>query len=167
MNVVSATQTKRKKPGGIVALQAISIALTVVVILVVASIGYTGYVDYRGVANELSSGNTSLVAGRITSQGQAGVLSLNITIPNSGLYTLDVSVTCDPHDANVTCTKANVSVPAGGQDVLRFRMTINNLAQYEAAANKKINGTVAIQLEPFASVSIGVDLGSLIRQGTA
>ncbi|HZW85146.1 MAG TPA: hypothetical protein VFE91_04510 [Nitrososphaerales archaeon] len=157
---------KHKKPGGIRALQAVSITLSVVVLLVIGTIGYSGYMDYRGVVSELSSGNNSLVSGKITNQGSAGVLSLNITIPNGGVYTLDVSVSCDARAINVTCDQASVNVPAGKQEVLRFRMVIGNLAAYEASANKKINGTVAIQLEPFVSVSVGVDLGSLIRQGT-
>lgn len=157
---------KHKKPGGIRALQAISITLTLVVLLVIGTIGYSGYMDYRGVASELGSGNSSLVSGKITNQGSGGVLTLNITIPNQGVYALEVSVSCDAKSLNVTCDQASVNVPAGQQGVLRFRMTIGNIAAYEASANKRINGTVAIQLEPFASVSVGVDLGSLIRQGT-
>ncbi len=123
---------------------------------------YSAYEDYSAVRPELTGGSSQPVAG-ITQSGNTETVTLNFTIPNGGLYTLDVTLTCDNGNPNVVCQTGHVSVPPGGQDVLRFKMTITNVQQYIASSDRRINGTVAMGLEPFVSISIGTDLSGLVN----
>ena len=41
-------------------------------------------------------------------------------------------------------------------------MTITNIQQYVASGDRRINGTVAMALEPFVSITLGTDLGGLV-----
>ena len=100
--------------------------------------------------------------GGITQSGNTATVSLNFTIPNGGLYTLNVTLTCDNSNPNVVCQAGHVSVSPGGEQVLRFRMTITNIQQYVASGDRRINGTVAMALEPFVSIAIGTDLSGLV-----
>jgi hypothetical protein len=101
--------------------------------------------------------------GGITQNGNIATVSLNFTIPNAGLYTLNVTLTCDNSNPNVVCQAGHVSVPPGGDQVLRFRMTITNVQQYVSSGDRRINGTLAMALEPFVSISIGTDLSGLVN----
>lgn len=152
---------KTKTPGGIWALRGVTLAITLIVLLVIGTVAYSAYEDYTGVRSELSGGSSQALV-KAMLQGSSEVVSVVITVPNSGLYTLNVTVTCHPRTNNVVCQPSHVSVPAGQQGVLHFQMTIVNLAQFAASSDHRINGTVTIALEPFASLSIGVDLGGFV-----
>ena len=152
-------------PRGIWALRAVTIGIALIVIVVLGTVAYSAYKDYTGVRSELSSGSGG-ATGRAVLQGSSEVISINITVPNSGLYALNVAVSCD-QNPNVACQPSQVDVPAGGQQVLHFHMTVANVSQFLAASSHRINGTVAIALEPFASLSIGVDLGGFVSTGGA
>ena len=123
---------------------------------------YSAYEDYSGVRPELTGGSSQPVGG-VTQNGNTAVVSLNFTIPNGGLYTLNVSLTCDNGNPAVVCQEGQVSVPPGGEQVLRFRMTITNLQEYVASGDRRINGTVTMALEPFVSLTIGTDLSGLVN----
>ena len=153
---------KRRTPGGIWALRAVTIAIALVVVIVLGTVAYSAYKDYTGVKSELSAGSGG-ATGKAVLQGTSEVISINITVPNNGLYTLNVTVTCDPTNTNVACQRSQVSVPAGQQQVLHFQMTIVNVAQFVASSDHRINGTVSITLEPFAGLTIGVDLGGYVQ----
>jgi hypothetical protein len=157
---------KMKTPKGIWAIRAVSLALALVVILVIGSVGYSAYEDYTAVRAELSGGSQQVVGSAVI-QGQSETVSLNITVPNRGLYTLNVTVVCGPQTEAVTCQRSEVAVPPGEQGVLRFRMTVADLSQFEASSDHRINGTVIISMEPFASVSIGTDFGGFVSPGGA
>jgi hypothetical protein len=152
---------KRKTPKGIWALRAVSISVALIVVIVIGTVGYSAYQDYTAVRAELSGGSQQAV-GRATIQGQSEVVSLNITVPNQGLYTLNVTVVCGPQQLNVVCQPAQAVVPPGEQGVLRFQMTVQDLSQFEASSDHRINGTVVISMGPFASVSIGTDFGGFV-----
>jgi len=155
---------KRKTPRGIWALRAVSVALALIVIIVIGTLGYSAYEDYTAVRAELSGGSQQAVGSAVL-QGQSETVSLNITVPNRGLYALNVTVVCGPQEVAVTCQPSEVVVPPGQQGVLRFRMTVVDLSQFEAAPSHRINGTVIISMEPFASVSIGTDFGGFVSSG--
>jgi hypothetical protein len=155
---------KRKTPRGIWALRAVSIVLTLVVILVIGTVGYSAYEDYTAVRAELSGGSQQAVGSAVL-QGQSEIVSLNITVPNQGLYALNVTVVCGPQREAVVCQPSEVVVTPGEHGVLRFRMTVENLSQFEASSDHRINGTVIISMMPFASVSIGTDFGGFVSPG--
>jgi hypothetical protein len=154
---------KRKTPTGLRVIKGISIAISLIVILVLGTVGYSAYQDYNAVKAELG-GTSPQATGRAVMQGSSEIVSINITVPNRGLYALNVSVTCTPQ-SNVVCSPTEVSVPAGEQGVLRFRMTIVDLAQYVSSNNHRIDGTLAVKLVPLASLAIGVDLGGFVQKG--
>ena len=153
--------SERKTPKGIWALRGVTIAIALVVILAVGTVAYSAYEDYSAVRPELTGGSSQPV-GKITQSGNTATVSLNFTIPNGGLYTLNVTLSCDNTNPDVVCQTGHVSVPPGGQEVLRFRMTITNIQQYVASGDRRINGTVAMALEPFVSITLGTDLGGLV-----
>jgi len=155
---------KRTTPGGIWALRAVTATITIIVLVVVGTIAYSTYQDYSVIRSELP-GTPNQPTGRIIQQGNTATVYINITIPNRGLYTLNVTVTCDRSNPNVVCAKAQVSVPAGGEQVLRVKMTVLNLQQYLASSNRRINGTVTAALEPFVSMTVVTDLSGLVKIG--
>lgn len=63
------------------------VGMTVFILL--ASIIYSAYADYRGVTSTFSSGGHAVTATR-TLQGVTETIKLNATVPNSGLYPVRV-----------------------------------------------------------------------------
>jgi len=155
---------KRKTPRGIWAIRAVSIAIALIVILVIGTVGYSAYEDYTAVRAELSGGSNQAV-GSAYLNGQSETVSLNITVPNRGLYALNVTVVCGTQEVPVVCQPSQVVVQPGEQGVLHFRMTVLSLSQFEATSDHRINGTVIISMEPFASVSIGTNFGGFVSSG--
>jgi hypothetical protein len=155
---------KRRTPAGIWVLRAITATVAVVVILVAGTVAYSAYEDYTAVRAEFTAG-TQQAVGRATIQGSSETVSINITIPNRGLYTLSVTVTCDYPTSNVVCQPSQVSVPAGQEGVLRFKMTVADVMQFEDSGSTRINGTVAVGMEPFVSLLIGTDFGGFVSTG--
>ena len=155
---------KRRTPRGIWALRVVTIAIAIIVVLVIGSVAYSAYEDYTAIRSELAGGSSQAV-GRAVLKGSSETISINITVPNRGLYALNVSMSCDYPTSNVVCSDAGVVVPAGSQGVLRFEMTVADVAQFEGSPNHSVNGTVAIQMPPFASVSVVTDFGGFVKQG--
>ena len=155
---------KRRTPKGIWALRGVTIAIALVVIVVVATIAYSGYEDFQGVRSELASGSHIAVGGAFYDQSTgAETVELNITVPNRGLYSLNVTVTCSSANPGVSCQRAQAVVPAGEQQVLHFSLAVSNVAQFLASGDHNINGTVVIGLIPFASISVGVNFTSFVQ----
>jgi hypothetical protein len=154
---------KRKTPTELKVITGVSIAISLIVILVLGTVAYSAYEDYNAVKAELT-GASPQATGRAVMQGSSEIVSINITVPNKGLYTLNVSVTCPPQ-ANVVCSPSKVSVPAGEQGMLRFRMTVVDLAKFVSSNNHRIDGTLAIKMVPLASLDIGVTWAASFRKG--
>jgi len=154
---------KRKTPTGLKVIRGVSIAITLTLILVLGTVFYSAYQDWNGIKSELS-GPSPQATGKAVMQGSSEIVSINITVPNRGLYALNVTVSC-AQQSNIVCSPAQVNVPAGEQGMLRFRMTVVDIAQYASSSSHRIDGTVAIQMVPFASLGIGVDLGGFVHQG--
>ena len=159
-------EVKRKTPRGVWALRGVTITIAVVVIVVVGTVAYSAYEDYTTIKNELAGGSNQ-ASGHAVINGNTETISINITIPNRGLYTLNVTLTCNYPNSNVVCNDARVSVSPGGQDVLRFEMTVANLQEFDSSSSRSINGTVAIAMPPFASVDVVTDFGGFVSPGGA
>jgi hypothetical protein len=153
---------KAKTPRGIWALRGVSIAISVTILLVIGTVVYSAYENYMGLRTEIAGGPNKPTGSGVL-QGTSEVISINFTVPNDGLYPLNVTVTCDPLNPNVVCSPSHVMVQAGQQGVLRFRMTVLNVQQFVTQPNHRINGTVAIRMPPFVGLSLGVDLGGFVR----
>lgn len=154
---------KGKTPTGLKVIRGISISITLILVLVLGTVFYSAYQDWNAVKSELS-GPSPQATGKAVMQGQSEIVSINITVPNRGLYPLNVTVSC-AQQTNIVCSPAQVIVPAGEQGMLRFRMTVVDIAQFASSSNHRIDGTVAIHMVPFASLGIGVDLGGFVHQG--
>ena len=155
---------KVKTPGGIWALRVVTIAITAVVIIVVGTLAYSVYEDYTVIRSELAGGSNQPI-GTITPVGSGATVSINITVTNKGLYSLNVTLTCEYSSSNVVCQRASISVPPGQSDVLRFRMTVKDLAQFHSSGNTEVNGTVLISMIPFVELKVGTNFGGFIPGG--
>ncbi len=157
---------KLKTPRGIWALRLVTIVVLVVVLIVVGTLAYSAYEDVSAVRSELAGGSQQAV-GRAVMQGPSEIVTLNITVPNRGLYALNITVTCDYPTSNVVCERTNVVVPAGQEGVLHFKLTVANLAQFVSSSDHRINGTVTAEMQPFAKISVVTDFGGFINTGGA
>jgi hypothetical protein len=133
------------------------------VILAIGTVLYSAYEDYTAVRPELSGGSSQPI-GSATLNGNTAVVSINFTIPNEGLYTLNVTLTCDNTNPNVVCQTGHVSVAPGERQVLRFKLTVVNVQQYYSTGEQRINGTLTMAMEPFVSITIGTNLSGLVPQ---
>ncbi len=155
---------KRRTPKGIWALRAVTITIALIVILVIGTVAYSAYEDVTAVRSELAGGSHQAVGSRVL-QGSAETVSINITVPNRGLYTLSLTVTCRYPTSNVVCQPANVSIPPGQEGVLRFKMVVADINQFNAAADRTVNGTVTADMPPFVTLSVKTDFGSFVSGG--
>ena len=159
-------QVKRKTPTGIWALRGITVAITLIVLLVIGTVAYSAYEDYSAIKAELAGGSQQAVGAALI-RGSVETVSINITVPNNGLYPLNVTLTCNYPTPNVACQRASVDVSPGGEGVLRFRMTVSNVSSFESSGNTVVNGTVAISMTPFVGLTVGTDFGGFVKTGGA
>jgi hypothetical protein len=154
---------KRRTPRGIWALRGVTAAVATIVIVVVASVAYSGFEDFQGVRSELASGSHVPVSASYDQATGTETVSLNITVPNRGLYPLNVTVTCSSASSDVSCQRAQAFVPAGGQQVLHFSLSVRDVPQFLSSQDHSISGTVFIGLVPFATLSVGVNFTSFVQ----
>jgi uncharacterized repeat protein (TIGR01451 family) len=154
---------KRRTPKGIWALRAVTASVAIIVLVVVGALAYSAYEDYSAVRPYIS--NPQHPAGTASTQGTTGVITFNVTIPNRGVFALNVTVSCDSPPVGVTCQRASVNVAPGQQQVLLFTMTIANVQQFAAQSNHTINGTISMELAPFATLTATVNFGGIIQSG--
>lgn len=155
---------KRKTPGGIWALRGVTVAIALVVLVVVATVAYSVYEDYSGVRSELSSGGHIATATAAYNQTTGSeTITFNVPVPNRGLYSLNVTVSCASASSDVVCESAQADVPPGQEQVLYFTFTVNNVAQFLSSSGHAINGKVIMTLEPFASLSVASNFTSLVQ----
>jgi hypothetical protein len=141
----------------------VTAAVATVVIVVVASVAYSGFEDFQGVRSELASGSHVPVSASYDQATGTETVSLNITVPNRGLYPLNVTVTCSSASSDVSCQRAQAFVPAGGQQVLHFSLSVRDVPQFLSSQDHSISGTVFIGLVPFATLSVGVNFTSFVQ----
>jgi hypothetical protein len=158
---------KAKTPTGIKVIRAVTISIAIVVVLVVGSVVYSGYAEYRSVTSEFKQGQGGVVGETV--QGAGAVFSANITIPDQGVYPITATISCGQSESsfNVYCQPASVTVQPGQTGVLRLQIHVQDLTAYENSANRRVNGTLAINMPPFVSLAVATDLSSLIQQGGA
>ena len=157
-------QTKQKTPRGIWALRGVTVAITLILLVVVGTVAYSAYEDYSAVRAELAGGSQQAVGAAVL-RGSTETVSINITVPNKGLYPLNVTLACNYPTSNVVCQRASVNVPPGEEGVLRFRMTVSDVSQFESSDNRVVNGTVSISMSPFVGLTVGTDFGGFIKSG--
>ncbi|MDG6985127.1 MAG: hypothetical protein JRM73_00065 [Nitrososphaerota archaeon] len=155
---------KPKTPGGIWALRGISVLIALVVIGAILAVGFSAYQDYSGIKSEISSGNKP-VSGIAVYNVTSGVetVSFNVTVPNRGLLMLNVTMSCSTSSAYVSCRSAQAEIPPGGEGALHFVMTVTDVKQFLSSTNRQVNGTIAMSLVPFVSLSIGLNFTKYVQ----
>ena len=143
-----------------------ALVITLVSLVTFSTVGYTVYADVSDTLNAVKGGtSTSAIAAKTVVQGSAAVIYLNVTLANKGLYPIVLSLTClSPEESGITCTSPSITVLPGQSQTLHFMMTVKNYIQ-SATGGLHVDGQVKVTLEPFASIAVAVDLGSLIAQG--
>ena len=122
---------------------------------------YSVYEDYNGALGAVTPSSRA-VASKVTVSGASATLQLNVTVPNAGLYPIGVSLYCARSlPAGTSCTGASVTVPPGGNRTLVVSLTAP-LDGGSAPDLTGVKGNLTISLIPFASMTIGMDLGSLV-----
>ncbi|MDG7011257.1 MAG: hypothetical protein JRN57_03960 [Nitrososphaerota archaeon] len=155
---------KPRTPRGIWALRVVTVTVALAVVVVAATVAYSAYEDYSGFRSGLSAGNKMVVGNAVYDQATgAETISFNVTVPNRGLYPLNVSISCSSASPSVQCRNATSDILPGQQGVLHFSMTVADVQQFLGSADRQINGTVAMTLAPFASLSVGVNFTSFVR----
>lgn len=144
-------------------LGAVSLAITLVSLAAFSSIAYSAWADINGVIGTVGQGpRSSAIVAETVTRGNSITLYLNVTVSNKGLYPLTVGLTCQPSStAKLTCQPASAIIPPAGQSTLHFSMTVLNASQTSIQAN----GTLSVTLQPFASVDVGLNLGSMLNRG--
>jgi hypothetical protein len=149
-------------------LRAVGLAITLVSIVTFSTLGYTIFADVQGFVGTLQSGPGSALSGSAVLQGSILLLDLNATVQNQGLYPLSITLSCPStqQQEGATCTTAHATIPPGQTSTLVFRMAIPNGTVYTSGAKQlHINVSAAFALEPFASITVTKDLGTLFRPG--
>ncbi len=138
------------------ALQLVSLALTVVTITAVATVAYSGYLEVSYLQSGFQAKEPPLRFEPINGQ-QA--LVLNITIPNQGLYPLELSVgTAFMYKDNIIASNESsvVTIPPGSSGPLRVILLVrlqDFLKNSELASKLRTGGApVSITLKVTATV---------------
>ncbi len=149
-------------------LRVVALVIVLVSLVTFATVGYSVYADVSSLTNTLGGGSpTSAIAAKTVIQGSAAVVYLNVTLANTGLYPIILSLVCLPQAGNgVACTSPSITVLPGQSQTLHFMMTVENYSR-SAAGGLHVDGRVGVALEPFASVNLTVDIGSLVARGGA
>jgi len=147
-------------------LRAVALAITLVSLVTLSTVGYTAYADVSNVLNTVGGGGpTSAVTAKTVVRGSAAIVYLNVTLASKGLYPIILSLIClPPEGSGITCTSPSITILPGQSQTLHFMMTVENYTQ-STAEGLHVDGRVEVGLEPFASIVVAVDLGSLVAQG--
>jgi hypothetical protein len=145
-------------------LRAVALAITLVSVVTFAAVGYSAYMDISSILNVSKQGSPAITA-RTVVQGNSATVYVNATISNGGLFPLSVSLSCKSSQPDVTCTPGSISVAPGQNATLKFQMTVADVSQISSSSPLQVNGTLEASLVPFASVSVGFNLGSLYNGG--
>ena len=145
-----------------------ALAITLVVLVSFATVGYTVYADVSNVVNTIGgSAATSLVTTTTVVQGSATVFYLNVTLANKGLYPVALSMSClPPIESGITCNSPSITISPGQSQTLQFTMRVQNYSQI-AAGGLHVDGQLVVALEPFASIAVAVNIGNLTARGGA
>ncbi|MBI3840995.1 MAG: hypothetical protein HY297_03450 [Thaumarchaeota archaeon] len=155
---------KRPAPRSIRLLRVVSIVVSLISLLLISSVVYSAYADYRALTDQIGGSGAGRATLGAVQEGQSVLVTLNATVPNSGLYAIVVTMSCTGNPNLVQCDPARVTVPPGQVSRLTFHLTILNIAEYMAEPVHEINGTLFVDLVPFSSLSVGFDLGALVDQ---
>jgi len=142
----------------------VAIAITLVSVITFSTMGYSVYREYQSLTG---SGVLKGITATTTVQGTKVVFSLNGSIPNSGLYPIDLSFTISAESGGRLLTKSTspaVKLMPGQNRAVNITSQIDLLSLTNATNPQRfllndstisLITTVNAGLEPFASMSLG------------
>jgi len=143
----------------------VAVAITLVSIITFSTIFYSVYRVYQSLT---ASGGLKGITKTTVIQGTMVVFSLNGSIPNNGLYPIDLSFTLSAESGGRLLTKSTstaVKLMPGQNRAVNFTSQIDLLSLTNATNPQRFllnESTVSLfttlnaELEPFASMSIGI-----------
>ncbi|MGP8124697.1 MAG: hypothetical protein ACLQEQ_02365 [Nitrososphaerales archaeon] len=149
-------------------LRVVALVIILVSLVTFSTVGYSVYTDVSSLTSTLGGGSpTSAITAKTVIRGTAATFYLNVTLTNTGLYPIILSLVCLPSaGSGIACTSPSIMVLPGEFQTLHFKMTVENYSQ-SAAGGLHVDGQVGVVLEPFASMNLTVDLGALVARGGA
>ncbi len=147
-------------------LRTVTLVIILVVLVTLSTVGYSAYADVSNVVNTVGGGSqTSTITAKTVVQDSTATVYLNVTLANKGLYPIALSLTCLPPGGNgITCTSPSITVLPRQSQTLHFVMTVENYTRF-VAEGMHVDGQVVVTLEPFASITVAVNLGTLVARG--
>jgi hypothetical protein len=150
------------------AIRAASLTISLVSLVTFATVFYSAYTDYNSVLQLVGSQSGGAVSETVTSSGGQTTLHINATVPNNGIYPLQVSISC-PHASSqpgVSCVGDSAMVQPGQTGEIHLSVSVSNSTLSSLGLGAlNLDGEVDITLVPFASLSMLVNLGTLIQKG--
>ncbi len=155
---------KREPSTAARALRAVSLVITLVSVVTVGTMAYSAYVDVNGFISNISSSSGQGLTNHVVVTGNTATLDLNYSVQNSGLYPLSIALSCQPNPSvPVSCSGVSVSIPAGSTQDVSLALTVSDLTKLQAMTSSgsplHLNATADISLQPFATLSLQIDLG--------
>jgi hypothetical protein len=152
-------------------LRRVATVITLVVVVVAATLVYSAYADVSGFMGAASNPNSRVLAIYETQNASGIVLTVNATLSNRGFYPMNIIVACATQSDNVgiRCGNATVNLQPGQTGTLSFAIVVTNMTIASQIANGetvRIPGMVEAGLGSFASITDYVDFGSMIRSGS-
>jgi hypothetical protein len=130
------------------------------------TVGYSVYAAVSNVTDTLGGNSpTPAITAKIVVRGSVATVYLNVTLVNNGFYPIVLSLAC-PHQgvSGISCSSPTITVLPGQTRALDFTMTVKNYTQ-SASEGLHVDGQMNVALEPFASITLTVDLGTLLARG--
>jgi hypothetical protein len=159
---------KRERSTAARSLRAVALVITLVTIVTFSTIAYSAYDDLTGVIGSLSGKSPGTPGSvRHTVSGNTESVEANFTVPNGGLYPLRLQVSCSsPSDLQISCQRVDATIAPGQTQEVTLLISAKNLTRLENAVATRgaihLDVNISVSLEPFATLSVGLDLGAAL-----
>jgi len=149
-------------------LRAVALVITTVSLVTFVTAGYSAYAEVSNVTSILGgSSPTSAIVAKIIVHASATFIYLNVTLENKGFYPINLTLSCrQPVTDGIACTSPSITVLPGQSQTLHLMITVANYSQLPVES-LQVSGQMKVALEPFGSVTLTVNLGTLIARGGA
>jgi len=151
-------------------LRSVSIAITVLSIVVFSTIAYSAYQDSAEIINVSGSpsGTPAIIVSTVY-HGTTAFVLVNITLRNDGLYPLVFAASCirTPGGFNATCSLPSTTISPGQTTTVHLNVTVSGISPTTGTGGKPIDADFMLALEPFISMQVTANLGGLVAKEAA
>jgi len=146
-------------------LRGVSIVITLLSVVIFATIAYSAYEDSVGILGIFGQGSsTPAVTAMTVYHGSTAIVSLNITLHNNGLYPLAFSISCvqSPGALNATCNNPATTIAMSQTATVHFLMNVTGVSPQSGTGGRPIDADVNVTLGPFVSLKVTTNLSGLV-----